>query len=305
MGTFQELLDEILQSGERNVINPVKNLMGMRKTVVTPAELPFGLSDANNKYRDTDPLFALPKSTIPSDLPTSINAFRADPSGKYGGAQGIETLPISRLSTGGDRSFKTDTDPKTSTVLSDAKKATQQLYRYARLNGAAANLGMPSLTPEEIAAFVLKEGRTDLGFNSLTGSPQEKKYEELLRKQYNITSDDANFLTAMYSKKNVADRLGIPFAMAWNGTGVNDAGQSGKDYAKNYVAHKKAALHEKNKGLLDLINRAVKDGQKYGLPLKANESVDSTDKITYEKYANGGNIPLPEGYRKGGRVRLV
>lgn len=276
-----------------DVLKNLANMVGMKKTVVDPAELPISREEYARQTLQADPLYYLPKSTIPSDLPKSVAAYRADPTGKYGGKEGLETQPITRLTKGGDRYNKPNTDPKTSNTYTDPSKAVQELYRYARLNGAAAKLGYAAMSPEEIASFALKEGRTDLGYNALMGGKKDIDYEKSLREKYDITDTDANFLAAVAAKRRVADKLGISLAEAWNGTGRNALGTSGADYAKDLENHKKAAAHEKNKALLDIINRGIADGQKYGFPALGDNVKNTSPTRKEVPYKHGGSIAKP------------
>lgn len=276
-----------------DVLKNLANMVGMKKTVIDPAELPLSQEEFARQTIQADPLYYLPKSTIPSDLPKSVAAYRADPTGKYGGKEGLETQPITRLTKGGDRYNKPNTDPKTSNTYTDPSKAVQELYRYARLNGAAAKLGYAAMSPEEIASFALKEGRTDLGYNALMGGKKDIDYEKSLREKYDITNTDANFLAAVAAKRRVADKLGISLAEAWNGTGRNALGTSGADYAKDLENHKKAAAHEKNKALLDIINRGIADGQKYGFPALSDNAKNTTSTRKEVPYKYGGSIAKP------------
>jgi hypothetical protein len=175
--------------------------------------------------------------------------------------------------------------------------AIQDLYRRARLAGAASKHGMPSLTPEELAAFALKEGRSDYGFNSLRGSPKEQKMEKDTFATYDIHPNDANFLTLIASKKTAAERLKRTLPEVWNGTGKNVFNQSGKDYAKDWNDQYEAAKNPKNKELMDLINRAYADGQKHGLPLIKDREKNTTTQSKKVSYSKGGHVdnPLPGG----------
>ena len=283
---------------------PVANAIGATKVGLSEKELPtdnmyWDPNDPNNligndSRGDVNPMLGVPRSTQPTDLPKSIKMYRADPTGKYGGKEGLETLPQPRFDVGGDRYHNRVEDPTISDVYGDSSKAIQQLYRYARLNGAANKYGYPSLSPEDVAAMALKEGRSDLGYNAVNlGHPDELKFNKMLRDTYNLTLNDQNFLAALFAKQRVADKFKIPFANAWNGTGVNDAGQSGKDYAKNYEHHKKAALHPNNQQLMELVNRAIEDGKKHGLPLRENSIKDSMRHYIPVPYkAKGGVIDM-------------
>lgn len=296
-------IDELIQALPQ--LAPIANALGMRKNVAKEPELPRNIDEFDPDKISLEPLFGIPRSSIPKDLPPAIEAYRADPTGKYGGKEGLETQPLSRLLKGGNtvgktQMYKPNLDPDTSSVYTNPSKAVQELYKYARLNGAAEKHGHAAFTPEEIAAFALKEGRTDLGMGGVKlGNKKDLEYDKMLQDTYNLPVWDQNFLAAVAAKKRIADKLGISLAEAWNGTGKNVAGQSGKDYAKNWEAHKQAALHPKNKQLLEVIQRGIADGQKYGLPLKANRDKDTASQLEKVPYAKGGLIdkPLPGGYK--------
>jgi hypothetical protein len=257
---------------------PVANAFGMKRRVIDPAELP-----RVNEYgigRDLEPLGTFPRSTRPEDLPEKVNFYRADPTGKYGGKEGLETLP--------------------KTFSSGSLHSPGTLYKYARLAGAADKYGYPTMSPEDIAAFAVKEGRSDLGHNAVMGgSKKDKEFDKHLGDTYNIPASDKNFLYAMHAKQKDADRLDIPLAEAWNGTGRNVRGTSGKQYAQDWESHKQAAVHPKNADLMNLIKRAYVDGQKHGLPLKANADEDSIAHVREVPYKRGGMIdkPLAGGYK--------
>ena len=278
---------------------PVANALGFTKTVYDPPELPFGIDKRqDNDIEIKNPFFGLPRSTIPEDLPTSIKAFRADPINRFGGNDGLETLPMTRLLTGGNHvgkihMYKPDLNPETSTIYTNPSKAVQELYRYARTNGAAAANGLPSLPPEDLAAFLLKEGRTDLGAGGGSGDRYTREFRENVLSKYDLTPKDTSFLSLLQNKQRLAKKLNIPFAMAWNGTGVNEVGQTGKQYAENYEAHKQAVAHPKNQELMDLINRGMEDGQKYGFALREDRVKNQTSKRKQVPYKKGGMVDKP------------
>lgn len=287
-------LEDIISNNA--ILRSIANTLGIKRDVYVPEEMPN--SPASYRFEDrealkTEPLKFLPRSTIPTALPTSVPMYRADPTGKFGGTEGLETQPITRFTKGGDRTYPTESDIEKGNIYNNAPKAIQELYRYARINGAAEKHGLPAMTPEEIAAFALKEGRSDLGYNAFMGNPKEQKYQQELLEKYNIPFSEANFLSAVASKKRIADKFGIPFANAWNGVGVNVAGQSGKDYSKDWEKHLEAVKHEKNKTLMDLINQAVEDGRKYGFPLMENKIKDSIPRWEKKPFNKGGLIDKP------------
>ena len=296
-------IDDLIASYPQ--LAPLANMLGMKKTVIEEPELPRNFHQIDYEEQKKQPLLGIPRSTAPTDLPPTIEAYRADPTGRYGGKEGLETQPLSRLIKGGNTVGKTqmyepNLDPATSTIYTNPSKAVQELYKYARLNGAATKYGHPAFTPEEIATFMLKEGRTDLGHGSVSvGNKKDVEYEKLLRDTYNLKESDLNFLSAISSKKRVADKLGISLAEAWNGTGVNSVGQSGKQYSQNWEDQKKAALHPKNKQLLELIQRGIADGQKHGLPLRAFMAEDTSPKVKKVPYKKGGVVNMPDEYSQG------
>ena len=294
MAGISDLIDAVPQ------LAPVANSLGFTKTIYAPSELPdtdmtyYGAKDFTSNIGDTQPLIGIPRSTQPNNLPQSIEAYRADPGNKYGGNNGLETQPINRFLNGGDKFHPQDLNSETSSVYTDPSKAVQQLYKYARLNGAAAKYGYPSLNPEDVAAFALKEGRSDLGHSGVVvGNKDDLAFQKNIMDTYNLPSRDANFLVSLYSKNRVANKLNIPLAEAWNGTGVNEAGQTGKQYAKNWGANKQAATHPMNKGLMDLINQGHQDGLQYGLPLRENAVKDTMLQKKEVPYKKGGSIDKP------------
>ena len=279
---------------------PVANALGFTKTVYDPPELPSvaGKDDEQGySVEAKNPFFGLPRSTIPNDLPASIKAFRADPINRFGGNDGLETLPMTRLLTGGNsvgkvQMYKPDLNPETSTIYTNPSKAVQELYRYARTNGAAAANGLPSLSTEDLGALLLKEGRTDLGAGGVHDKYTEEFRNKVLNK-YDLTRKDITFLSLLQNKQRLAKLHNIPFAMAWNGTGDNGVGQTGRQYAENYEAHKQAVAHPKNQELMALINRGMEDGQKYGFALREDRVKNQMSKRKQVPYKKGGMVDKP------------
>jgi hypothetical protein len=275
---------------------PIANAMGFKKTVIVDPELPDNLSEVGHFSKvdpDKQPLYGLSRSTMPDGLPTGIKAYRADPQGKYGGKEGLETQPLQRFDVGGNKLYgqQINTDPKTGTAYSDPSKAIQTLYRFARTNGAAAANGHPSLSAEDLAALALKEGRFDYGLSGGSrGGNFVTKYKKELQDKYNITDTDINFMATIADKQRIADKNKISFAEAWNGVGTNDFGQTGKQYAKDWETHKQAALNPKNKELMDVVMRGIADGQKYGFPLQANKEKDERKTTKEVPYKKGGMV---------------
>lgn len=269
----------------------VARAIGMKKKEWKDAELPRNMRDVDIRY---NPLGVLPRSTRPEDVPSSIKTYRADPKNKSRSGTGIETMPISRFDVGGVKGSKPAEGPEDENVYNNAAKANQELYRYARLAGAAEKYGYPSLTADQLAAFALKEGRSDYGFNGgdfgVTGSNYSNKTYKELQSKFNAHPQDLGFIAHIADKQRVADKHNIPFAHAWNGTGKNLKGTSGAEYAKDWEFHRQAALRDENKPLMDLIQKGINDGKKFGLPLLETKDKDTIGSFKETSYKKGGFV---------------
>jgi hypothetical protein len=186
--------------------------------------------------------------TLPKQIP-NIAAYRADPTGRFGGKDGLETQPTR---------FNVDSNTSVSGGGSPV-----DLYAYARELARAGRYGVPQLSAQQLAALALKEGRENYGSNGAdTRSPAnlalaKKLYpHEDFKGGYGLFGPK-DFPVAVAEKMAVSKRLGIPFAEAWNGTGRNVSGTSGAQYARNFQAYLQAAQNPKNKPLVDLIQSAL------------------------------------------------
>jgi len=298
-GGSMSKLDDLIKSSD--TLRSLANTFGMKQEIEVPPELPSAdLGETKYGLLDQNPLYAVPRSTIPTDLPQNIRAYRADPTGKFGGKEGIETLPINRFLKGGDQYHPQNLDPKTSTTYTDPSKAVQEIYRYARLAGAAEKDGLPTVSSQELASFILQEGRSDAGMSGGSyGGNYVNKLKKDLTSKYNIPNEDINFLTTVADKKRIADKLGISFAEAWNGTGKSIAGKTGKDYAREMEGTSKIAEHPKNADLMAIIKKGIEDGKKHGLPLNENAYKDSIYSKKKVPYNAGGGVEMPDEYSKG------
>jgi len=173
----------------------------------------------------------------PDNLPKNLQFFRAGFKAQNTTPEGLETRP-----TTFDRGYKDD---------------VAHLYKMSRGLGLAKKMGYASLNPEEIAAFVLKEGRSDLGSNG--SDPTNPKSNELVDKLSKVVDyPTAGLIATLQEKAEIAKRKGITLQEAWNGTGKNSFGISGKQYSQDWNNHLKAVSSPKNKALLDFINRAYR-----------------------------------------------
>lgn len=136
-------------------------------------------------------------------------------------------------------------------------------YSLVRDMKAAEQLGVAQIPPKMLAGIIMQEGSGDMtahGYD-ITQPKQVEFYKKLV--DHGIPQTNASTLTQLTFKNADAERLKIPFPMAWNGTGKNWAGQSGRDYTRNVERQMKAAEHEKNAEFMKLLNTAYEHGAKY------------------------------------------
>lgn len=181
------------------------------------------------------------------EFPSQIGGYRADPKGKYGGKHGLETMPTNLYAP--------------------------ELFAKVRAMRMGEQYGVPQLSPEQLAAIALKEGN---GLSGVFGvdpvwdrnnpdpnqrlveyDPHMKGDKELFDRliQQGINPGAAAFAVRLANKQKVAQRLGIPLASAWVGTG-HSGYESSNEYANAMGAFERAAAHERNKDLLNFIRTA-------------------------------------------------
>jgi len=218
----------------------------------------------------------------PDTKPVKIDLPEA--SGSYTGQTGEATAPLKNI--GGYRA-----DPSNKSGGNDGLETKEHVFDAMKLRDMAnamvlgAKHGVPQLPAHELAALALKEGRDNLGVNEVqikdksgkvTGSPYdpnmkgdkelwEKMLKEELPNDYPDKSrnhDDAKmFAVRLANKDKVAKETGKPLAEVWNGTGKNIYGQTGAEYAASMKDFIKAAQHDKNKPLVNFIQNII-DGNK-------------------------------------------
>jgi hypothetical protein len=223
---------------------------------------------APEKEREIPPwLKGYDVNTLP-EIPDQINAYRADPTGKYGGKEGIETQPM--------------------------KLYAPQLYSHARALGHAEGHGVPKMDAQALANIALMEGRPNFGNNPYAISrvdPGQKKSVELFKKLIasGVPENVADFPVKIFEKNNISKQKNISFEQAWNGLGKTSKGRSGADYARDIESGRSASAHKNNAPLVALINQALEAGR--------NDYKSSN--------AKKSPTAMPENYRSGGRVRMI
>ena len=202
-----------------------------------------------------------------------IDVYRADPTGKYGGKDRMETMPT-RLD-----------------------KTT--IEEYIKAMRAGKSLGIPQLSPEQLARMLLVEGRSDFGFNALNENNKIAMQKAALLNEMGHTRVASDFAAALFDKQQAANRLNKPFQEIWNGTGRSDlTGRTGAQHSNRYNQFGYAVDHPKNAELMAAINAAYN----YEPPVKqdlganeyANPAGDFVPTVEQNKpgrlFANGGKI---------------
>lgn len=167
-------------------------------------------------------------------------------------------------------------DPKTKDGLETMKfyAEKENMDKFLEALKVAKNLGVDNITPEDLTAMFLQEGRSDFGYNGFNPvnapKPALEVYDRLKKAGYSELI--AGFPALIKEKALAAQRKGIPFYRAWNGTGVNDYGQTGEDYRKKVEKTKEIVKHPKNKDLYEYIRNRLTPEQRAEL-----ESLDYND----------------------------
>lgn len=159
-----------------------------------------------------------------------VEFFRYNPRNKFGAKDRLETI-----SSAVDRSTMED---------------------FIRAMRAGEKYGVPQLPPEYLASMLMKEGRSDFGYNEFNkNNPKARMIAEMLI-QEGFNPDSAGFGAAVFDKMQTAKRLKVPFATAWNGLGVNPQGQTGQQYAQGISKGFEAVIHPRNAPMLNIIREA-------------------------------------------------
>ena len=257
------------------VADPVRKLLGVYTPEYNEPELPYYYDPFGEPVLNDDTYVGFKRSTRPKAVPDNLPAYRVDE--RRGG---LETLPQARFD--GRSPLKSDVQfwhrssfDKDGKPEYKASKEIRQMYAYARIAGAAKKLGMPSLTPDQFAVLVLKEGRPDAGFNTFEPKAEADKVFRQRLDMYNIPNWQKNYLGMINYAQRVSEKKKVPFEAVWNGLGTNAYGKSGHDYAKSMEAYRAAIQDPKNAEFRAFVHSAFKDGMKHGLPFTREKDKDT------------------------------
>lgn len=192
-----------------------------------------------------------------------VQAYRADPTGRHGGKDRMETMP-----TTFDRNM---------------------IDAYIKAMRAGAPVGVPQLTQQQLAQMLLTEGRSDFGFNQLNENNKRALQKADLLQEMGHDRLPAEFAAALYDKQQTANRLNRPLQEVWNGLGRSSAGRTGAQHNQRYNEFGYAVNSPKNTELMNTINSAYN----YVPPEKVN--------LGANEYANpmGDFVPTVEQNKPG------
>jgi hypothetical protein len=198
-----------------------------------------------------------------------IDVYRADPTGRFGGKDRMETRPT-RLD-----------------------KTTIQDYIKAMRSGEV--MGVPQLTPNQLAQMILTEGRSDFGFNQLNENNKRAVQKAQMLQEMGYDPVSSNFAAAIYDKQQVADRIKKPFQEVWNGTGRSaTTGRTGAQHNARYNEFGYAVDNPKNEDLMNAIRQAYY----YELQKQSENAAPSVDQM-----GNQTGYGSAIGYNDGGAVK--
>mgnify|MGYP006280620709 CR=1 FL=1 len=173
----------------------------------------------------------------------------------------------------------------------------------------ARTLGAHVPNTDNLTALALIEGRSDFGFNQLDQNNKKavQLADTLSKEPYNHTQLASQFAAAVMDKMQAAQRLKIPFAKAWNGTGRSEYGQTGDEYAKFHQQHvDDAAREEKNSDLRNFINTHLySEFKPTPPPPKPKSWMEGLFGQNAPPADDISNTTLPDEYSPGGRERLI
>ena len=174
-----------------------------------------------------------------------------------------------------------------------------ELKNWISVMRAGEKYGVPQFSPEQLAAMVFKEGRTDLGFNQFNYRDPKSLdiYRKLVGEGYDPAA--AGFGPAIYDAHAKAKQFGGDPSKYWFGTGVSEDKQTSPQYVESMKANMQYVNHPKNTELLSTIRDA------YNNPVPP-PPIPVIDKDAPQEPAQMPNVDImgnPAGFKKGGKVK--
>ena len=189
-----------------------------------------------------------------------------------------------------DLSNKPAAKDRMETVDSGYDKETIGKLLSAYKDAAAAH-GLKMLSPDDLTAMALVEGRSNFGYNDYNVNNKKafKIAQDLKDKGHDRYA--AGFPAAIVDKQMTAERLGVPFYQVWNG-----AGPKAREYNQRIEKSRYAIEDPRNQTLRNFIRQSMgyKDPQisEANIPEQAPQ-----EQIVEAK--KGGAIKMPDNYSQG------
>jgi hypothetical protein len=160
--------------------------------------------------------------------------------------------------------------------------------------------GVPQLTPKELTAMALVEGRSNFGFNDFDfNDPHAMKLQQSLMKEGHDPYA-AGFPAAIMNKQKLADRIDKPLFQVWNG-----AGPDAIKYNNRVTGALETAEHPKNSNLYQFIQNKLGYEAPKVIPVRESDvEARSLPSMNDEQIARN-SIEMPDSFRQGGRVKLI
>ena len=205
--------------------------------------------------------------------PTPVKYYRRGTIPKHTTKEGLETLP--------------------------SEINANELKNWISVMRAGEKHGVPQFSPEQIAAMVFKEGRTNLGFNQFNyRDPKSLEiYRKLVEEGYDPAA--AGFGPAIYDAHAKAKQFGGDPHRYWFGTGVSEDKQTSPQYVEGMKQNMQYVTHPKNAELLNTIRDA------YNNPVPP-PPIPTSDHLLGKDEAQMPNVDImgnAAGFKKGGKVK--
>jgi hypothetical protein len=228
-----------------------------------------------------------------------IKGYRADPENKYGGGNGLETQP----------------------TLYNKEDMASVLRAMAYMN---KHYGTKYPDPQQLAAFALKEGRSDFGINGFAklraipagGTPDEQDFMPSSANLLKSINKNKNF---KYTNTDSPESLGNEFQYK---------GKDGKfyDFAAAIKAHELMMKAERSDKPVETLWNPGERHYTYGYNNNSNVTGHAQNDALTDHIYNGLGLPkpklqelsaiptpdipdmpidMPDNYRTGGRVRIL
>ena len=173
------------------------------------------------------------------------------------------------------------------------------LKNWISVMRAGEKHGVPQFSPEQLAAMVFKEGRTNLGFNQFNyRDPKSLEiYRNIVKEGYDPAA--AGFGSAIYDAHAKAKAKGGDPMNYWFGTGISEDKQTSPQYLASMKANMDYVNHPKNTELLNTIRDA------YHNPVPP-PPIPVIDKDAPQEPAQMPNVDImgnAAGFKKGGKVK--